>query len=157
LKHIINISYVAHFSYHFVIMSWCLDNDFDFGRFWQKIAIFDFDFKIVTALLALMHYTNLHFTYLLTITSLTIVSYKTNDRSWSLTTVPMFGSVVKNGRCLSVANYLAAVNIIATTPTPWDTCVCRWPATTEMHGERRSGTHLCVWQLCRALLQLFYS
>jgi len=25
-------------------------NDFDFGRFWQKIAIFDFDFKIVTAL-----------------------------------------------------------------------------------------------------------
>jgi len=26
-------------------------NDFDFGRFWQKIAIFDFDFKIVTALI----------------------------------------------------------------------------------------------------------
>jgi len=25
-------------------------NDFDFGRFWKKIAIFDFDFKIVTAL-----------------------------------------------------------------------------------------------------------
>jgi len=26
LKHIINISYVAHFSYHFVIMSWCLSS-----------------------------------------------------------------------------------------------------------------------------------
>ena len=26
-------------------------NDFDFGRFWQKIVIFDFDFKIVTALI----------------------------------------------------------------------------------------------------------
>jgi len=27
-------------------------NDFDFGRFWQKITISDFDFKIVTALIS---------------------------------------------------------------------------------------------------------